>query len=1296
MQSKTGKIMSPPEKIGGIKAPDDLMIPYAICFEDAPIGIAITTVDGRVVHINKSLLSMTGYNKEEASRINASHIYKNPQERERFISRLLKKEKVSKFETEFVHKGGYPILISMTSVLISLGPEDALMTMVEDITTNRLTEKELKISQQAIETSINAIAMTDLNGNLTYVNPACLRMWGYDEPSQVLGKAVLSFCHSWEEAAKALSEVQKKGSFAGELVAKRADGSSFDVQLAANIVKGKEGDPICLMSSFVDVSERKRISTALRDSERQYRMALDAMGDATTLVDKDLRIILANKIVKEWCTVLGISPNIEGLSLFDAFPFTHEDNVREEYQSVFDTSETITTQESFIINGKEILTETRKSPVYEEGRVVRVLAAMRDITEKSRLEKAFFESEKKYRNIFENTLVGIYQSTLEGRYFSANPAIAKMYGYETPETFMAGITSIGNQLYVDPADRERCMQVLKESERLESFEVQTRRRDGSLMWNLINSRPVRDIDGKVQYIEGVIIDTTKLKQTEAALRSSQERFSKAFHSSPAPMAISTLDDGLFIDVNGRFLDMLEYNREELIGRTSEELGILENHEQRRFEVKWLQQNGSIREKPVRFKTKKGGYRDVLWSAEIITIDGNQYMLSLIYNITEHKKTEQELRESQQRLADIIDFLPDATLVIDRSGKVIAWNRAIEEMTGVSAKEMLGKIDYEYAVPFYGERRPILIDLALHVNPEREKNYTAINRNGDTIFGESFVPNLPTGHAHLSATASVLRDAKGEVVAAIECIRNNTERRRADEALQESEERFKRAFYISPDAININRFDDGLFVDINEGFTKLTGYTREDVIGKTALEIAIWCDLENRKKLIQELKDSGYYENLEADFRRKNGSVGRGLMSARVILLQGITHIISITRDITERKRAEEERRRLEERLQRAEKMEALGIMAGGVAHDLNNVMGILVGYSELLLDDIDKSSPLRPHAEYIKQGGERAAAIIQDLLTLARRGVQTKEIVNLNSVIEDFHGSPEFEKLCSFHPNAKYETVLATGLLSIKGSPVHLRKTIMNLVSNAVEAMPDGGLVTIQTINQYLDRPIPGYDEIREGDYVILSVTDTGEGISESEMKRIFEPFYTKKVLGRSGTGLGLAVVWGTVKDHNGYVNVWSEAGKGTTFTLYLPVTREEAVQDETVLPKAKYLGKKESILVIDDVQGQRELAALVLKRLNYILVTVANGEEAIQYLKNNKVDLLVLDMIMEPGMDGLDTYREILKIHPKQKAIIVSGYSESDRVRQAQAIGAGAYVRKPYVQEQLGLAVRNELDRSA
>ena len=404
-------------------------------------------------------------------------------------------------------------------------------------------------------------------------------------------------------------------------------------------------------------------------------------------------------------------------------------------------------------------------------------------------------------------------------------------------------------------------------------------------------------------------------------------------------------------------------------------------------------------------------------------------------------------------------------------------------------------------------------------------------------------------------------------------------------------------------------------------------------------------------------------------------------------------VVGIIQDITEQKKLEKEQKRLEERLQRAEKMEALGTLAGGIAHDLNNVLGIVVGYSEMLMDELDESSPLKDDVIKIMEGAQRSAAIVQDLLTLARRGVQIRQVFNLNDTIRNYQKSPDFEKLTSWNSGIKIITHLDADLLNIMGSPVHLTKTVTNLVANAVEAMPNGGVLTITTRNQSLDQPVKNYDNVNAGDYAVLSVSDTGEGISPEDIKHIFEPFYTKKVMGRSGTGLGLAVVWGTVKDHNGYIDVLSEPGQGTALTLYFPVTRE-SVKTETAVPVSEYIGNEESILVIDDIKEQRELAAKMLGRLNYRVRTVSSGEEAVAYLKAGQADLLVLDMIMEPGMDGLDTYKAILEIHPQQKAIIVSGFSETDRVKEARSLGVGEYLRKPYIQEKLGLAVRRALDK--
>ncbi|MCP4722624.1 MAG: GAF domain-containing protein [Desulfobacteraceae bacterium] len=394
------------------------------------------------------------------------------------------------------------------------------------------------------------------------------------------------------------------------------------------------------------------------------------------------------------------------------------------------------------------------------------------------------------------------------------------------------------------------------------------------------------------------------------------------------------------------------------------------------------------------------------------------------------------------------------------------------------------------------------------------------------------------------------------------------------------------------------------------------------------------------------------------------------------------------------KKEQKERKIIEAQLHRSQKMEAIGTLAGGVAHDLNNVLSAHVGYPDLILMDLPDSSPLTKPILRIKESGQKAAAIVQDLLTLARRGIVVTDVLNLNQIVKNYFHSAECERLKSFHPGVRIKSDLDMDLLNMLGSKVHLFKTIMNLVNNAAEAMPDGGDIIISTLNQYIDKPIKGYDSINEGDYTVLKVFDTGTGISPGDIEKIFEPFYTKKIMGRSGTGLGMAVVWGTVLDHKGYVDVQSTLNKGTTFELYFPVTRQEINEEKTATPLEKYLGNGESILVVDDVKGQRMIASDLLNKLNYSVTLAASGEQAVDYMKENSADLIILDMIMDPGIDGCETYKQILELHPNQKAIITSGFSDSDKVKEAQRLGAGEYIKKPYLFEKIGIAVKKELKK--
>jgi two-component system, cell cycle sensor histidine kinase and response regulator CckA len=490
---------------------------------------------------------------------------------------------------------------------------------------------------------------------------------------------------------------------------------------------------------------------------------------------------------------------------------------------------------------------------------------------------------------------------------------------------------------------------------------------------------------------------------------------------------------------------------------------------------------------------------------------------------------------------------------------------------------------------------------------------------------------------------------------------------------------------------------GNFTFFNYSIAKILGYSNDELMG---LNFRQYTNKENVKKL-SETFNRVYKTGVPSkafgwEIIRKDGT--KRYVEASVSLMRDAEGkpigFRGIARDLTERDLAVQEKRKLQAQLQRAQKMEAIGTLAGGVAHDLNNVLSAQVSYPDLILMDLPEDSPLRKPILTIQKSGKKAAAIVQDLLTLARRGVVVTDVVNINQIINSYLKSPECENLKEFYPKAKIESNLEAYLLNIMGSPVHLSKTVMNLVNNAAEAMPDGGNIFISTESKYIDKPIRGYDDVKEGDYVILKVSDAGVGISSEDMERIFEPFYTKKVMGRSGTGLGMSVVWGTVKDHKGYIDVNSTEGKGTTFTLYFPVTRNEIAGREEALPTGEYLGKGESVLVVDDVKEQCEIASGILKKLGYSVTTISSGEEAVDYMKGNSADLLFLDMIMDPGIDGLETFKRILELHPGQKAIIASGFSETDRIKEAQRLGAGKYIKKPYTLEKIGMAVKEELKK--
>ena len=782
-----------------------------------------------------------------------------------------------------------------------------------------------------------------------------------------------------------------------------------------------------------------------------------------------------------------------------------------------------------------------------------------------------------------------------------------------------------------------------------------------------------------------LVDITEHKQAEQALAQERDLLGTLMDNLP--------DHIYFKDRQSRFLRINRAHAKafglsdpgQAVGKTDFDFFAAEHAQQAYNDEQEVITTG----KPMTAKEEKETWPDgrVTWASttKMPFRDANGAIIGTFgvsRDITERKQAEKVLEERTAYLNTLIDISPVGIAVLDKEERIQMCNPAFERLFLFSREEMQGFNLDELIIPteLVSEAesltRQTLGGASVHATSRRRR------KDGTLVDVEIYAVPLVVDDKPLGFLG-LYQDV--------------TKRKQAEEALAQERDLLGTLMDNLPDTIYF-KDRESRFTRINKALAKGFGLSDPgQAIGKTDFDFFTAEHAQQAYNDEQEVITTGkpmtakeeketwpdgrvtWVSTTKMPFRDANGAI---------IGTFGVSH------DITERKRAEEERRSLEGRLQRAEKMEALGQLAGGVAHDLNNVLGILSGYSELLLQEIPEGQRSRGHVEKILQSTEKGASIIQDLLTLARRGVTASDVINLNGLVSGFLKTPVFEKMKDYHPRVTFRTECNKDLLNIKGSPVHLEKTLMNLVSNAAESISGKGEVAIRTESRYLDKAISGYDEVKEGDYTILTVSDTGMGIPAENIEKIFEPFYTKKTMGRSGTGLGLAIVWGTVKDHNGYIDVQTKVGEGTTFTLYFPVTREELIAPQQKEPIERYMGNGESVLLVDDIAEQRDVASILLTRLGYEVHVVSSGEEAVEYLSGNKADIIVLDMIMAPGIDGLETYQRVLEINPKQKAILVSGFSETNRVREAQKLGAGAYVKKPYVMEKIGVAIRDELNR--
>nr|MBN2278725.1 PAS domain S-box protein [candidate division Zixibacteria bacterium] len=927
------------------------------------------------------------------------------------------------------------------------------------------------------------------------------------------------------------------------------------------------------------------------------------------------------------------------------------------------------------INGKIVGRDNNNQPL-------RMVGIFQDITIHKKAEEALKQSQEKYRTIVSNTLDLIFSCDSKGIITFVSPQVAG-YGY-TPEEV------IGHKMsdFIHPNDIERVMhdfsEMIKTGQEFPS-EFRLVNKYGNLHYVEERARIVREGDRIIQ-ITGVVRDIGERKIAEKALVESENRFRMLAENLPGAAYLCHNDSKYtMMYLNDRIKDLTGYSKEDFL---EYRVSITDLFHPDDSDSVYETINRALEKcRPYhlvyRIRHKSGQWR---WIEEfgqgIFNENRLMHLEGFMHDVTGRKEAEDAIRQSEQRYQQLFVGVLEGIGAADENEVIQYCNPAFARIFDEESPEkMIGKCLLDY---FSEESRHFI----MAQNEIRRKNQKS-----------QYIIDITTGlknEKSIMVSASPRFDEDSKFIGSFAAVLDISERRRTDQALQESEERLAMALEATSDGLWDWNIKTGKIYYAPRFYTML-GYEPYEFIPS----YDSWSnmlhpdDLNMVNETIRDCVDRNN-DGFHMEFRMKTKSdeyrwiLSRGKVVERdpegsLVRMVG-THV-----DITDRKFEEEQKQKLMEKLSRAEKMESLGLLAGGVAHDLNNILTPIVAYPDLILPKLPPDSPAVKQVQRMGKSAQEAVAVIQDLLTLARRGRYIMQPTDLNEVVKNYLDSPNFIRLREDCPKIEFRHLLEENLPAIVGSATHLSKIIMNLVVNAFDAMPDGGELHISTGLETVDDHGTVHERVPDGDYVVVRIKDTGMGIEENLVDKIFEPYYSSKKIGRSGSGLGLSVVYGILKDHNAHYDIISEVGHGTEFALYFPATREYVNKTDA---KKKDLGGDETILLVEDCDEHREITVQLIASMGYRVSAVSSGKEALEYLKNHRVDLMVMDMIMEPGMDGLDTFKSIKAINPDQKAIMVTGYAPSERVKQMQELGAGELVKKPYSRDTLAGAIRNELDR--
>jgi PAS domain S-box-containing protein len=1138
---------------------------------------------------------------------------------------------------------------------------DTMVAAFEDITGRKRSEAALKQSEEKYRRLYNEtpvlLQSIDRNGILVEVNDYWLKTLGYDR-SEVLGRKATDFLTA--ASRKYAQEVVQPAFFRDGAIRNVAyrlikkNGDSADVLVSATAERDAAGNVVRSQAVIEDITERKRAEEALRESESRYRAIVESQAEFVVRYQPGGIITFVNDTLCRYTNMRR-----EDLLGRSYYPFMHPDDRDAFVRSIeaLDRKNPSMVAEARVVlpDGRESWHQWTHLAIFNDrGDLVEYQGTGRDVTELKQAEARISESEKKYRTLFESSNDGIFILDLDGNFIDANPAAYARLGYTKDELLSLHISKLDTPAFSGQVP-ERIREIKERG--FAVFESANRRKDGSVMQIEVSAR-LLEYEGKT-VVFSVNRDITERKRAQEELAGQKAMLQQILDTSS--VAIFLVDKaGRITQANKRMTEMFGQTMTELAGREYVELIHPTERETGRAKMLALLASKVQSVDVERHYRRKDGteFWGHLAGKRFYDIHGSELgLIGVLSDVTERKRAEDALRKSEKMLQTIIDAEPECVKLLDENACLIMMNRA---GLGMLQVESLDQVKGQCVCPLVtSEYREAFLDLTRRV----------FRGESGTLSFE--MVGMKGRHLWMETHAVPLRNEKDEIIAVLGVTRDVTERKKAEDALRQSEARFRDIIENASVGILVANVETREFLYANPAICRLLGYSQQDFHSLTAMDITVPEERQESSAGFQAHAE-GKLDVTERTLRRKDGSTVRMSINSVRMEFDGQPGLVGFFTDVTEKRLLEEERLK-------AQKLESLGTLAGGIAHDFNNLLQGIFGYismAKLTIDQREKSLAMLVQAE---KALHQSVNLTSQLLTFSKGGKPVKKATDLRSVIENA------VKFALSGSRVSYDLSFGHDLHAVEADEGQIGQVIQNIVLNAEQSMPLGGRIDIEARNVPPARaaglPLAAADGLVE-----IVVRDQGTGIPSEHLPRLFDPYFTTK---EKGSGLGLATSYSIVKNHDGMIDVSSVLGKGSTFTVYLPAIRAAQVPAASSAPGSCVAGRSCRVLVMDDEEIVRLVAGELLRELGHEAEFAENGGSAIEKYRQalsegRPFDAVILDLTIRGGMGGLETLLKLKEIDPGVNAVVSSGYSDDDETADYKTHGFRSYLKKPYNIEQL------------